>query len=270
MHHKTSTFVCVVIGATLSTARADTDPEAEPAASATAAGEGADQLTLPKGRLLLDAYLEVNVSSGSVFKPFSLSPDVWYGVTDQITVGLTHSGVAASGFVGISPNTALCLAGTGGGCADIYNAFGVDARYRLTTGKLAWAAEGGVYVRDFDPVTVAVKLGAVGRWSSGKLAIELSPNVFIGVTERDAGNEEFLNLPVTALYTVIPKLAAAVQIGITTPFTDLADNYAIPLSIGAHYQAMPGLNVNAAFTLPIVAPGDTGLDVVTLGGTYAF
>ena len=40
---KTSTLVCVALGALLSTARADPEPTA--------------QLTLPRGRVLLDAFL---------------------------------------------------------------------------------------------------------------------------------------------------------------------------------------------------------------------
>jgi hypothetical protein len=239
-------------------------------------------VTLPKGRVLLDAYLEMNLVSGAEFKPFSLSPDVWYGVTDDITVGLVHSAVGGSGFIG-GVGESLCLAGTGGGCADVYHNFGVDARYKLKTGNLAYAAEGGLYVAAFDPdFVMAVKLGAVARWQQGKIAAEVSPNLFIGVTGRTVGegatevtvNGEVLNLPITGLYEITPKISAALQLGAVVPFENTGDTYRIPLSIGGHFAVNESINVNLAFSLLAVAGGGsaTGFDArtLTLGGTYAF
>lgn len=283
---KTSTFVCVVVCATLPTlisvpavAQPGTEPEA--VSSSLAASEGADQVTLPKSRVVLDAYFAASLSSGAEFKPFSLSPDVWYGATDDITVGLVHSSVGTSGFIGGAASS-LCLAGTANGCADVYSGFGVDARYKLKTGMLAYAAEGGVYVSTLDPFELAVKLGLVARWHSGELAVEASPNLFVGVTNRTTGegmaevttNGETLNLPVTALYAVTPKIAAALQIGIVLPFQATGDTYSVPLSIGGHYHVNESLNANLAFSLPrLVGGGEgTGVDArsITLGGTYAF
>ena len=114
-------------------------------------------MTLPKGRVLLDAFFEINLASGAEFKPFSLSPDVWYGATDDITVGLVHSAVGTSGFIG-GTGESLCLAGTGGGCADVYHNVGVDVRYKLKTGMLAYAAEGGLYAIT-PKISAALQLG---------------------------------------------------------------------------------------------------------------
>jgi hypothetical protein len=66
MPAKTSILVCVVLGASLSNARADEpeNPVTSPTAPATApapAGEGIDQMVLPKGRVLLDAFAEINL-----------------------------------------------------------------------------------------------------------------------------------------------------------------------------------------------------------------
>ena len=289
---KTSTILCVVLGATLVTARAQADepePDSEkPAAPATpaAGAEGTDSLTLPHGRLLLNAFVEIGLSTGAAFKPISLSPDVWYGVTDDITVGLVHSAAGGSGFIG-GVGDALCLTGTDNGCAELYPGLGIDARYKLKTGAFAWAADGGLYARHLgDPLELAVKLGALGRWHSGQLAVELEPNIFIGVTNRtvsqtvggvtvDVGvNEDFLNLPVTVLYAVTPAIAVSAQVGALLPLESTGDAYSIPLSIGGHYRVNESLNVSLAFSLPrLVGGGDgTGFDTrsLTLGGTYAF
>lgn len=283
MFDKTSTLlsVALVTLATTRDARAqDPDVEAEPTVAASTAG--ADQLTLPRSRLLVDAFVEMSLSSGAAFKPFSLSPDLWYGATDDITIGLVHSGVGATGFIGTAGD-ALCLAGSANLCPDVYPGFGVDARYKLKTGTFPWAVGGGLYVRHFDPFQLAIKLGAVGRWTSGKIAVELAPNLFFGLTNRApeaapmvvvASNQEVLNFPLTALYGVTPKVSVALQTGVMLPFQNAGDSYAIPLSIGGHFRATADLSVNLAFSLPKLVGGGatTGFDVrsLTLGGTYAF
>lgn len=285
MLEKTTALVCVALGAMLSTARADAgDAESKPTAAAAPAADGADQLTLPKGRLLLDAYLGIGLSTGNAFKPISISPDIWYGATDEITVGLVHSAIGASGFIG-GVGTSLCLSGTGGGCGKLYPNVGVDGRYTLKTGQLAYAIDGGLYANSIDPFAIAVKLGVSARWHQDKLAVELQPNLFIGVTNRTTNsgmagaadvttNGEVLNIPVTGLYTVAPNIDVAAQLGFILPFEGLGDGYAIPLSIGGSYHVNESLNVNAAFTLLKLIGGGSGAGFdarsITLGGTYAF
>jgi hypothetical protein len=286
MLEKTTALVCVALGAMLSTARADNDSDSEskPAAEVTAAtADGADQLTLPKGRLLLAAFFEMNLSSGAVLKPFSISPDVWYGVTDDITVGLVHSAVGGSGFIGGVANS-LCLAGESGGCADLYPGAGADVRYNLKKGMLAYAVDGGLYALHLsDPLLLSVKLGVAARWHSGPLAVELQPNVFVGVTNRTVAgvagapditvNGDILSLPGTVLFNVAPKIDVAAQTGIVLPLENTSDAYFVPLSIGGFYHLNESLNVSLAFSLPrLIAASGGGADArsLTLGGTYAF
>jgi hypothetical protein len=282
MFDKTSTFVCVVLGATLATAPASAQPATEPEAVSSSSGgpEGTAQVTLPKGRVLLDAYFAASLVSGAEFKPFSLSPDVWYGATEELTVGLVHSSVGSSGFMG-GAGTSLCLAGTGGACTDVYKGFGIDARYKLKSGMLAYAAEGGLYVTTFDPFVMAVKLGLVARWQQDKIAVEASPNLAIGIAGRTTGegmaevvtNGETLNVPVTGLFAVTPQISAALQTGVILPLEN-TDAWALPLSIGGFYHVNDSINVNLAFSLlALVGGGDsTGFDArsLTLGGSYAF
>ena len=271
MLEKTTALVCVALGAMLSTARADDDTESKPAAEATASADGGDQLTLPKGRLLLNAFLGVNLNE--VGKPISLSPDIWYGVTDDITVGLVHSGVGASGFIGVV-GTSLCLTGADNGCANLYSNVGADIRYKLKNGMLAYAVDAGVFVADVNAgsLTLVAKLGAVARWHSGPLAVEVQPNAAIGITNRDAVVDT-INLPATVLYTVAPKIDVAGQTGFVLPLKDTGNTYALPLSIGAFFHVNESLTANAAFSLPRLIAGSAGgtdFRTLTLGGTYAF
>ena len=254
---------------------------------------GPDQLVLPKGRLLLDAYLEINLSKDLAGKPISIAPDLWYGVNDDLTIGLVHSFESEFGFIGgAAPGSdrfgsSLCLTGTGDGCNGVYNNVGIEGRYQIKMSKpeFSLAAVGGLYVNSFkDPFSLDVKVGALGRWHKGKLAVELEPSVFIALTKRSvdlAGlgnvtqNHDILNIPVTVLYTVIPKLAIAGQVGVQLPLEDAGHFYQIPLSLGAHYTLNDSVSLNAALTLTALAGGDevlTGADgrSVTLGGSYAF
>src|SRR5882724_3104641 len=177
MRKQTSALVCVVLGTTLSTAHAD---EMEAGAPPAATASGIEQVTLPKGRVLLDVALEANLSTDQVFKPFSISPDLWYGVTDELSVGVVHSSLGSTGFVSnftLFGGDALCVSGSDNGCLHPYNNVGIDARYKLKLGDLAFAAEYGLFARSLnDPFALAAKLGVVGRWTSDKLSIEAQPN----------------------------------------------------------------------------------------------
>lgn len=297
---KTSLLAGVVIGATLFAGRAHAQTEIAPEPSphaADAMGEGGEeQLTLPKGRAVLNAFLEINLSSDAVGKPISLSPDVWYGVTDEITAGLVHSNAGATGFMGAigsgftGNGASLCLAGSDNGCPDVYTGFGLEGRYKLKPAfGFTLVADGGLYVRHLsDPFELSLKIGALGRWHKDKLAVELNPSLLIGITNRTQSqtvggvtldvtlNDDVLFLPGTVLYTVAPQIDVMGQTGFFLPLEHTGDTYAIPLSVGASYHLNESVNLTLALSLPrLIASsngGQTGFDarVLTLGGNYAF
>lgn len=230
---------------------------------------GPDQLVMPKGKLLIDAFVEINLSTDLAFKPVSISPDIWYGVTDDLTLGLVHSTIGATGVIGAAGD-ALCITGSSNGCESVYPGFGIDARYRL---KGAWAVDGGLFVNDFDPFALALKIGVVGRHRVGeKFALELQPTLFIGLTERDT-NKEILAIPVTAGFSLMPQLTAYAQVAFITPFESAGDLWLLAASIGARYRVSDHLDLGLAFSLPALAggPDGTGFDArtITLGVSYA-
>src|SRR3954463_14923560 len=138
------------------------------ASLSTSSASDTDSFTLPKGKLALDAFVEMNLSSDQAFKPVSLSPDLWYGLTDDITLGLVHSFVGQTGFLGKSGDS-LCLTGSDNGCAHVYNNVGIDGRIRI---KKPFAVDVGLYINSIsDPFQLAAKLGIDGRWVWGKLAL---------------------------------------------------------------------------------------------------
>ncbi len=255
-------------GATLSASTTDGT-----SASVSADGEGqptgSDQVTMPKGRLLVNAFVEINLSTDAAFKPVSISPDLWYGVTDDLTLGLVHSTIGASGVIG-GVGDALCITGSSNGCASVYSGVGIDARYRL---KGAWAFDGGLFVNDFDPFALALKVGVLGRHRLGdKFALEVQPSLFIGLTERDT-NKEALSIPVTAGYALTPAVTGYLQLAFATPFEGAGDAWVLGASLGARYRVSDHLDLGLAFSLPALAGGadGTGADFrsLTLGVSYA-
>jgi len=264
-----------VVGAAGSLARAD--EMGASVSGSTASASDTDRFTLPKGKLLLDAFVEMNLSSGAAFKPVSISPDLWYGVTDDVTIGLVHSGIGATGFLEAAGNS-LCITGTDNGCAHFYNNVGLDGRIRIAK---PWAVDVGLYINSIsDPFQLAAKLGIDGRWTWNKVALELQPSLFLGLTNREpaagmvavATNTETLYVPATLSYLVAPKFDLALQAGLVLPFTKTSDTWAIPLSIAARYAVSPKFGLGLAFTFPELIGGTSTAKARTLllGGSYAF
>lgn len=240
------------------------------------------RMTLPKGRVLVQGYIAMSLSSELVFKPVSLSPDVWYGFSDDLSIGLTHSSVGTGGVYG-GAGTSLCLTGEGNNCASFYNNVALLARYNLIDTGLALAVQGGLVVNSTDPFYFGIQVGAVGRWEYKPIAIVFQPSIYIGLTEREgdaaagvAGNTEAISLPVAAMYDVSPELAVGLQTGVNLGLDDIAAQWQLFVSLGGRYVVMPGVWAELAFSLPVVAsgadegPGAFDTRVLTLGGGTVF
>ena len=235
-----------------------------------------DRMTLPKGSVLITVDLAINLSKGAAGKPISLAPDVWYGATDKLSLGLVHSTRGAYGLVGVAGDS-LCLTGKTKGCAKVYDSVGVDARYHVheTPGNgVGVALDGGLLAGSFDPFLLALKVGGIVHLRSDQAAVDIAPAVTIGITERDAGNKEFFSLPVSFHYSATPKVALSAQTGVVTPFENAADLFTVPLSLGASFAVSPKAFIGASFTLSALVGGKAiadGFDqrTFTLGGGYA-
>ncbi len=241
---------------------------------AAAADAPDEQLTVPEGHGVVSAAFDINLSKESAFKPVSLSPDLWYGVTDDVTLALLHSGRATTGFLG-SVGESLCIAGEDNGCASVYSNVALAARLRLGTRAIATAIDASLIVGDFDPFVLSTRLGLAARLRRGKVAFEAAPGFVLGLTERDAVKRDSFAVPLTLSYAATPAVALAVQSGVVVPFDETGDTYSIPLSLGVQYAATSAIAIAGSFSLPVLAGGDavpTGADVRTmsLGGSYAF
>jgi hypothetical protein len=233
------------------------------------------RMTLPEGRVLVQGFIQMSLSSELVLKPVSLSPDVWYGLTEDLSIGLAHSSSGSGGFYGGS-NNSLCLTGENNGCPEVYHNAALLGRYSLLDTGVGLAAQGGLVVSNLDPLFLGVQLGVVGRWEMAPIAVVFQPSIYLGISEREAGNTEALALPVAAMFDVMPELAVGLQTGVALRFDDIGNTWVVPVSLGGRYAIMPGVWAELVFSLPAVVQGadtETGAfdtRTLTLGGGTVF
>jgi len=220
-------------------------------------------LILPKGKLAVNVVLGVNLSTDAVAKPIAIAPDVWYGVAPKLEVGLVHSNYGLTGFW-FQPGGGVCVTGEENGCAKLYDGpIGVLAHFALMEGNLDLAADGGLVISSLDPMTLSLKVGAKGRWMSGKIAVHFNPYIGIGLTERDTNKEE-IGVPVTVGYMVNEKLHAGLQTGIAGPLDGFGDFFIVPVGVGALYALNANMSVGGAFNFINLAGKNGGADFRTL------
>lgn len=229
----------------------------QPTAEEGGATAEAHSMILPKGKLKVDFSVNVNLSKELVGKPISITPDVWYGVAPKLEVGLAHSSYGLTGFWGTDAlGGGVCVTGEENGCAKFYNGpVGVLAHYALVEGDLTVAADGGLVIGSLDPFELSLKAGVRGVKAMDKLMIGFAPFIAVGLTERDAGNKEYLGVPVDVNYMVNEKLGVGVQTGIHGPLDGFGDSFFVPVSLAAMYGVNENITAGAAFTLLRVTGG---------------
>jgi len=228
--------------------------------------------TLAAGMIQIHVDLFANMSTDNSFKPFSIAPDIFYGVSEKLTAGITHG-------IGI------CPAGTDNGCAKVYNDIGVDTLFSLKKDeKMDLASHVGVDVGAFSPdLILSAHLGVLLKYQIDKIGIFVDPAIGIGLTQRDAGNKETLAIPVQVAYQVNKNLAPFLRTGLggvpigmagvkTSAGVNLdvdgagfGDTYAVPLGIGALYGLSNKLDVGAELDFPALFGSTLASDIGTDG-----
>ncbi|MFT3696644.1 MAG: hypothetical protein QM831_26120 [Kofleriaceae bacterium] len=154
----------------------------------------ADPIVLKRGEIDAALTIESNLApSGGVTKPLSFAPDVWYGVTDELTLGIIHSDASLDH---IEPGASLCVRTDDFICTEAYRGSGLDALYQVLHGEISLAARARFLIRDVDPWKPALTLGALARWQRGRYEITADPYLQLGLTNRSLGNRAELWLPV--------------------------------------------------------------------------
>jgi len=108
-------------------------------------------MTAPEASWQVFIPFEIDLSAGHAAAPVSMAPDIWYGATPNLTVGLVHSSYGRTGFFGQSGD-GICFTGEDDGCDGSYRNAGVEARYHLYyANDFSLGANVGLLVVYFEP-----------------------------------------------------------------------------------------------------------------------
>jgi hypothetical protein len=199
------------------------------------------RIVLDENQVEIAATLEVDLATSPFARPTSLAPDLWWGITPRLTVGLIHSHASVDQ---IAAGASVCLRTAELGCDKAYVGSGADARYlAYDDGAFAIAPRARFLVRDTDPVKPALTLGALLRWRRGRFAIVSDPYVQLGLANRDEGNRSQLWLPV--YFELAPACAwvLALHTGWNAEVIGIGDDWHIPLALSARVAVAWGFEV---------------------------
>lgn len=193
------------------------------------------------------ATIELNLSKRYEWDPVSVAPDLWFGVTDLITVGLIHSS-RATGV--IDAGNGLCSTGTAHGCPAAYDNIGVDGRYALRRGWLAIAARVRAIATSFDPFKPSVRPGALIRLHRGRFGVIADPHLQLGLSRRDEGNRDWLRIPLWAAIQPARGVAIALRTGIDGELATFADTFAVPIGLDVTVRITARIELTAFVGFP--------------------
>lgn len=172
--------------------------------------------------------LGVNLSDGASGDPVFLAPDLYFGVSDKLTVGVTH-------------DVGFCISGDA--CDPAYNDLGLELLFAIMqAGNLQAAVHGGLLLPSLDPLVGGLEVGLAGKIVGGSLALTFDPSLYIGMAGRDEiafrsfdgifGKETF-RLPVALQYQLNFQTMVFLSTGVNGPLDGFGDFYRVPVGIGA-------------------------------------
>ena len=262
-----SAFALATLGAS-SFARAQLEPSpTDPAAPVTTgdpmtdpAAVGGPELTpimLAPGRFDIRVPVAINMSSGAVAEPIKVPIDLYYGVNDNLTLGLSHSeGVVQPAMpYGLLFGSGICIGGQEKGCFKAYDNIGVDALFGLMRGVLQLALHGGLEMRSIDQSYWAARIGVLFQAPlATNIALVTDPRLSLGLNKRDLANLDILTLPLGVQFWLTPTTRLAARTVLSGVLDEFSDTY-----IGA-------LGVFAGFGLTDMVEGFVSFDFADLYG----
>jgi hypothetical protein len=234
--------------------------EATPAVAATpppaaAAPAGPANVTLRQGGIGIDGDVAVGLAKGAAGKPISIVPNVYYGVSDALSVGLA-SNHGSEVFQTAGVGQGLCLSGQSNGCGKVYNNVSLDGLFSFSrSAMMDVAAHGGLDTQFGDSTLLSVRVGVKGRLLSGPLVLTFDPSLNIGANKREeALNKEVLAIPLRVGFLATPQLNVGLSVAFVTLIDPpsgigIGDIYQVPVGIGGAFAINNMLSVRAQFTL---------------------
>ncbi len=223
-------------------------------------------LTLAAGMMEIGGdTLRVGVSGGDAFdtgEPILLAPELRYGLSGQLQLGVTHTNHA------FFPPAGVCVSGEENKCPKLYNAIGLELEYAISRGdSVDLSARAGATTGRFDPdFALGATAGLEIRFRGGSLAFVLDPNVYIGIIERDTfpfgmednSHPDYLFVPATVQLQLSTQMMVFASSGLNTPLKDMGDFYQIPAGLGTTYAISNRMDAGLELQVANVAGKDFG------------
>ena len=197
----------------------------------------ATEATLHQGAISVDGDVVIGLSKGNAWKPIQVIPNLYYGVSNELTAGFANN-TNAEIFQAVSApgGRGLCLSGSSNGCAHVYNSFSLDALFSfMRSSRLDLAAHGGV---DFvlDPFLLSLRLGVKGKAGIGPLAIVFDPSLNIGLIKRYE-NKEYLQVPLRIGLMATQQLNVGVSVALNGQLDGFGEQLPDPAGRRRHVRA---------------------------------
>jgi hypothetical protein len=187
--------------------------------------EGSFEITGDPAR---PAMLGINASRNGFGEPITVAPHFYWGVTDDLSLGISH-------------RDGLCL----NGCDRVYNDAGFDLIYYLTgSNDFELDLHAGVPIRSFKPFEMGVEGGVLGKVNIGRItSFVFDPSVYIAFSNRDRGIGQELNLPFWFYFQATSVVVPFVGSGVQGPFEHYFDAFGMPLEGGMLFDVARDVDV---------------------------
>jgi hypothetical protein len=210
-------------------------------------------LTLPDGAFEITGQparpkiFAIDLSEDSAGEPIYTNPHFYWGVTDDLTIGITHE-------------LGICMTGDAGGCPRVYNDVGFGLLYNLTRSDVfQLALHVGAPISNFDPFFLGARVGVLGKVTAGVLGFVFDPYLHMGFTNRDEGglvpddiggpfgrNREYVVLPAWFYFQATDVVVPFVGIVFSIPLNEF-DNTRIPLEGGMVFDVAQNVDIGFVF-----------------------
>jgi hypothetical protein len=179
-------------------------------------------IVLPRGVVEVTANVEAWLLPGRAFDAISVAPDIFVGVTQRLTLGVTSSNRALSS---VSAGGGACFGPVTSGCVAKIADVGVDAIWQARAGALAWAPHARLVMRQFSPSKPAAMLGARVRWHHGRWAVVADPYLQLGLANTDRGNRHALHVPLWLQVQPTCRWSIGLRTGFESEFAVIRDGW---------------------------------------------
>ncbi len=201
-------------------------------------------LTLEAGQLDAQLTFEAELAT-PLFQPFAIAPDIWFGVTQRLTLGIIHSDPSLDR---IQATASFCVRQSALECDRFYEGSGIDARYLVfDDGAFSIAPRARAYIHGIDPIKPAATFGAMLKYRHHQFAIESDPYLRFSLANAQLGNRGGIVIPLYLEWQPSTCWLVFAQTGWDANYVVLSDGWHIPFGVGATWRVTQQLDVGAEF-----------------------